>query len=45
MKRRWEEVQRARELVAEVLAGKRHELRVKHLYHDREEVTAWLAAR
>lgn len=45
MKRRWEEVLRAREIVAEVLAGRRHELRVKQLYHDREEVTAWLAGR
>lgn len=45
MKRRWEEVQRARDVVAEVLVGKRHALRVKQLYHDREEVTAWLAAR
>ncbi len=44
MKKRWEEVGRARETVAQALAGKPHRFRVKHLYHDREEVTAWLAA-
>ena len=43
MKRRWDEVQRARQIVAEVLEGRRHALKVKQLYHDREEVTAWLA--
>lgn len=44
MKKRWEEVGRAREIVAEALAGMPHRLRMKHLYHDREEVTAWLSA-
>jgi 23S rRNA (cytidine2498-2'-O)-methyltransferase len=44
MKRRWEEVQRARGIVEETLAGAPHRLRMKHLYHDREEITAWLAA-
>jgi 23S rRNA (cytidine2498-2'-O)-methyltransferase len=44
MKKRWEEVGRAREIVAGAMAGRPHRLRLKHLYHDREEVTAWLAA-
>ena len=44
MKKRWEEVQRARGIIEEALAGAPHRVRMKHLYHDREEVTAWLAA-
>ena len=44
MKKRWEEVQRARAIVDEALAGAPYRLRMKHLYHDREEITAWLAA-
>ena len=44
MKKRWEEVARARAIVAEVLGPRAHHLRLKQLYHDREEVTAWLAA-
>jgi 23S rRNA (cytidine2498-2'-O)-methyltransferase len=44
MKKRWEEVERARGIVAESLAGAPYRLRMKHLYHDREEITAWLAA-
>ena len=44
MKKRWEEVGRAREIVAQALAGRPHRFRLKHLYHDREEVTAWLAS-
>jgi 23S rRNA C2498 (ribose-2'-O)-methylase RlmM len=44
MKKRWEEVCRAREIVAQAMAGRPHRFRLKHLYHDREEVTAWLAA-
>jgi 23S rRNA (cytidine2498-2'-O)-methyltransferase len=44
MKKRWEEVQRAQATIAEALQGTPHRLRLKHLYHDREEVTAWLAA-
>ncbi len=43
MKKRWEEVQRARGIVAEAFAGRAHALRLRQLYHDREEVTAWLA--
>ena len=44
MKKRWEEVERARAIVAESLGTRPHRLRLKQLYHDREEVTAWLAA-
>lgn len=41
MKRRWEEVDRCLVLLGEALenAGVRTELRCRHLYHDREEVT------
>jgi len=45
MKKRWEEVERCRVLVEEALGGARHYLRMKHLYHDREEITAYLARR
>lgn len=44
MKKRWEEVLRARAIVEETMAGRPYRLRIKHLYHDREEVTAWLSA-
>lgn len=44
MKKRWEEVERARGIVEEALAGRPYRLRMKHLYHDREEITTWLAA-
>ena len=42
MKKRWEEVERCRTIIETALEGKRFELRMKHLYHDREEVTAWI---
>jgi 23S rRNA (cytidine2498-2'-O)-methyltransferase len=45
MKKRWEEVERCRGIVDEVLGGGGYYLRIKHLYHDREEVTAYLARR
>ena len=45
MKKRWEEVVRCRALIDEALGGGGYYLRVKHLYHDREEVTAYLARR
>lgn len=45
MKRRREEVERARAIVADTLGRRPFLLRLKQLYHDREEVTAWLAAR
>jgi 23S rRNA (cytidine2498-2'-O)-methyltransferase len=45
MKKRWEEVERCREIADEVLGGGGYYLRMKQLYHDREEVTAYLARR
>ncbi len=45
MKKRWEEVERCRALIDEALGGRGYYLRVKQLYHDREEVTAHLARR
>ena len=45
MKKRWEEVERCRGLIDEALGGGGYFLRLKHLYHDREEVTAHLARR
>ncbi len=37
--------ERARGIVEETLAGTPHRLRMKQLYHDREEITVWLAGR
>ncbi|HSN22196.1 MAG TPA: 23S rRNA (cytidine(2498)-2'-O)-methyltransferase RlmM [Usitatibacter sp.] len=45
MKKRWEEVERCRGLIDEALGGGGYYLRMKHLSHDREEVTAYLARR
>ena len=45
MKKRWEEVERCRGIVDEALGGGGYYLRMKHLYHDREEVTAYLVRR
>jgi 23S rRNA (cytidine2498-2'-O)-methyltransferase len=45
MKKRWEEVQRCREIIDEALGGAGYFLRLKQLYHDREEVTGYLARR
>ncbi len=45
MKKRWEEVERCRAIIGEALGGGGYYLRVKQLYHDREEVTAHLARR
>jgi len=42
MKRRWDEVLRLRDLIEEELRGKPAALRMKQLYHDREEVSAHL---
>ena len=45
MKKRWEEVLRCRALIDEALGGRGYFLRMKQLYHDREEVTAYLVRR
>jgi 23S rRNA (cytidine2498-2'-O)-methyltransferase len=45
MKKRWEELGRCRAIIDEALGGGGYFLRMKHLYHDREEVTAHLARR
>jgi 23S rRNA (cytidine2498-2'-O)-methyltransferase len=45
MKKRWEEVARCRAIIDEALGGGGYYLRFKQLYHDREEVTAYLARR
>jgi len=45
MKKRWEEVERCRAILDEALGGRGYFLRMKQLYHDREEVTAYLARR
>ena len=45
MKKRWEEVQRCRDILDEALGGGGYFLRIKQLYHDREEVTAYMARR
>jgi 23S rRNA (cytidine2498-2'-O)-methyltransferase len=45
MKKRYDEVQKCERRIGEILArGKvRYSLQIRHLYHDREEVTAYLA--
>ena len=45
MKKRWEEVLRCRAIIDEALGGSGYYLRMKQLYHDREEVTAYLGRR
>jgi 23S rRNA (cytidine2498-2'-O)-methyltransferase len=45
MKKRWEEVERCRAIIDEALGGGGYFLRMKQLYHDREEITAYLARR
>ncbi|MBI2380893.1 MAG: 23S rRNA (cytidine(2498)-2'-O)-methyltransferase RlmM [Gammaproteobacteria bacterium] len=44
MKKRWAELERCRELIEDGLveAGAKYRLRIKQLYHDREEVTCYL---
>lgn len=42
MKKRYEELRLCRQAIAEALAGQPYELHIKQLYHDREEVTAYL---
>jgi 23S rRNA (cytidine2498-2'-O)-methyltransferase len=43
MKKRWEEVQRCRGIIDEALGGAGYFLRMKQLYHDREEITCYLS--
>lgn len=45
MKKRWEEIERCRKLIDQRmrLHDDKYVLRMKHLYHDREEITAYLA--
>ena len=45
MKKRWEEVERCRAIIDEALGGGGYYLRLKQLYHDREEVTGYIARR
>ena len=45
MKKRFEEVERCRGVIDAALGGGGYFLRIKQLYHDREEVTAYLARR
>ncbi|WP_442770699.1 23S rRNA (cytidine(2498)-2'-O)-methyltransferase RlmM [Zoogloea ramigera] len=47
MKKRHEEVERCRNLIDQRMraAGLKYVLRIKHLYHDREEVTCYLTRR
>jgi len=45
MKKRWEELLRCRDIIDEALGGRGYYLRFKQLYHDREEVTGYLARR
>lgn len=42
MKKRIEELERCRDLIEERLSPRDYVLRIKQLYHDREEVTAYL---
>jgi 23S rRNA (cytidine2498-2'-O)-methyltransferase len=45
MKKRFEEVERCRAIIDEALGGGGYFLRLRHLYHDREEVTGYLSRR
>ena len=45
MKKRWEELERCRGIIDEALGGGGYYLRMKQLFHDREEVSAYLARR
>lgn len=44
MKKRYQEVVLCQQVIAERLGAKPYELKIKQLYHDREEVTAYLHA-
>ncbi len=43
MKKRYQEVMICSEIIADILEGQPYQLRVKQLYHDREEVTCYLS--
>jgi 23S rRNA (cytidine2498-2'-O)-methyltransferase len=45
MKKRWDEIERCRKIIDQRmrLHDDKYVLRMKHLYHDREEITAYLA--
>lgn len=45
MKKRFEELERCRAIIDEALGGSGYYLRMKQLFHDREEVTGYLARR
>ena len=45
MKKRWEELNRCREMIDTALSGQAYQLRFKQLYHDREEVTGFLVGK
>ena len=45
MKKRFEELERCRAIIDEALGSSGYYLRMKQLFHDREEVTAYLARR
>ena len=45
MKKRWEELERCRGIIDEALGGRGYYLRMKQLFHDREEATVYLARR
>ena len=42
MRKRFEELQLCKDAIAREMDGHPYILRIKHLYHDREEVTAYL---
>ena len=45
MKKRYEELRLCREAIARALGERPYSLRIKQLYHDREEVTVYLHLR
>lgn len=42
MKKRYDALNQCQDLIHEVLSGQKYDIRIKHLYHDREEVTVFL---
>jgi 23S rRNA (cytidine2498-2'-O)-methyltransferase len=43
MKKRFQEVMVCSDIISQILADQPFQLRIKHLYHDREEVTCYLS--